>query len=182
MKKQILYILFLALLAVASRLIAPWPNFTAVIAVTFTGGLLFKERSLALLFPLLIVFFSDLVINNTLYATGSFTWFTSGAEWLYGAYLLVALLGVLNVNTNRYAHLAVGSVLGSLLFYLISNFGVWMSGILYTKDLSGLMVSYTAGLPFLFNQILGTAFYGLVIYGFYLASERKLELNPKKVV
>lgn len=181
MKKQVLYILFLAVLAVVSRFIAPWPNFTAVIAVTFTGGLLFKEKSLALLFPLLVVFFSDLVLNNTLYATEGFTIFTKGAEWLYGAYLLVALLGILNTGNNKVARLVVGSVIGSLLFYLITNFGVWLGGSLYSKDLTGLLSSYAAGLPFLLNQVLGTLFYGFVIYGFYLALQPKKVLRAKRV-
>lgn len=176
MKKSLVYLVFFAALAIGSRLIAPWPNFTAMIAVTFAGGLLFKNKAAALLFPLVIVFFSDLIINNTLYSTGSMTWLTSGAIYIYGAYALVAILGFFNsASSSKMKSLALGGLVSSILFYLITNLGVWAGGILYPMNPSGLMSAYLAGIPFLMNQVLGTLVYGAIIYSFYSVYESASE-------
>ncbi len=180
MKKHFTYLVFLAVLAIGSRFWAPMPNFTAVIAVAFSGGMLFGKRPSSVLFPILIVFFSDLIINNTLYAQGSFTWFTQGAVWLYVAYALVAGLGIRGKQKPQFVNYAIGGLVGSLLFYLITNFGVWATGTMYPKDFSGIIASYTAGLPFLLNQVLGTLVYSSIIYAVFLALEPKLKLAKQK--
>lgn len=172
MKKSIAYLLFFAVLAIASRFFAPWPNFTAMIAVTFAGGMLFDKKATSLLFPLLIVFVSDFVLNNTIYSQGGITWITSGALWIYGSYILIALLGSISAHNSKLKSLLVGGLVSSVLFYLLTNLGVWRSGILYSPDITGLWTSYTAGLPFLMNQVLATAGYAVIIYGFHVLVER----------
>jgi hypothetical protein len=177
MKKSIIYTLVLIGLAIISRLIPHWPNLTAVTAVAFTGGLLFGKRLIALVIPFLAIFLSDLVLNNTVYYNGSFTFYTEGLGYIYAAYLLVALLGVLNFGKNKALHVTIGGLSGAILFFLITNFGSWMVQPMYTPDLTGLMSSYIAGVPFLVNQILGTMVYGMVIFGIY----RLVETNTSFV-
>lgn len=182
MKKSLVYLLFFAVLAIGSRIIPHWPNFTAMIAVTFAGGMMFSNKIKGLLFPLLIVFISDLILNNTLYYQGSFTWFTQGSGWLYGAYILIAFLGALNSSENKFVKsLALGGTVSAVLFFLVSNFGVWASGTMYSKDFAGLLMCYLAGSEFLLNQVLGTLAYGLVILGFVrlYEGEFKIALNLK---
>ncbi|WP_421753514.1 DUF6580 family putative transport protein [Croceimicrobium sp.] len=173
MKKQLIYLAILFVLAIGSRLIAPWPNFTAMTAVVFTGGMLFGKRYQALLFPMLILFVSDFIINNTLYSYMGFTLITQGAGWLYSSYLLIALLGVLNFGSSKWAHVIVGGISGTLLFFLLTNFGVWLGNPAYPQNINGLIGSYVAGLPFLLNQVLGTVFYGVVIVAAYRLTEGK---------
>lgn len=169
MKKQILFtIIALIGLAIISRLIPHWPNFTAMIAVAFTGGIYLGKRSQALLLPLLIIFLSDLVINNTLFWDGSFTLLTSGFTYIYAAYILVALFGSAS-RTQSLAIKGLGAISGSLLFYLVTNFGVWLGSPYYSQDLMGLMNSYMAGLPFLLNSAASTLLYGALIVAGYRA-------------
>ncbi len=175
MKKHLVYILGLIALALVSRLIPHWPNFTAMIAVAFTGGLLFKNRLEAILIPLGVLFVSDLLINNTLYAAEGFTFFTSGFGYIYGAYVLIALLGALSARTSKLSQI-FGAVSGALSFYLITNFGAWLANPMYSQDFSGLISSYTAGLPFLLNSVASTLFYGAIIYALKLSFEQNSEV------
>jgi len=56
----------------------------------------------------------------------------------------------------------------------VSNFGVWVSGIMYPKDLSGLAACYVAGIPFFQNTIFGDLFYSAVLFGTFELSLRKV--------
>lgn len=176
MKKSLVYLLFFAVLAIGSRIIPHWPNFTAMIAVTFAGGMMFSNKLKSLFFPLLIVFVSDLILNNTIYSQGEFTWLTQGSGWLYGSYILIALLGALNSSDSKlFRSLAIGGTVSAVLFFITSNFGVWASGTMYTKDFAGLLMCYLAASEYLLSQILGTLAYGIVIYGFTRAYEGELQ-------
>lgn len=172
MKKHLVYTLGLIALAMLSRLIPHWPNFTAAIAVAFTGGVLFGKRVEALLIPLIVLFFSDLVINNLIYSADGFSWLTSGFGYLYGAYLLIAVLGILGFKDSKVSK-ALGAITGTLLFYLITNFGVWFANPMYSQDLAGLLSSYAAGLPFLLNSVASTLFYGALIVALKMAYDSR---------
>ena len=53
----------------------------------------------------------------------------------------------------------IGNILlASFLFFLISNFGVWILG--YPKNLEGLMLCYTMAIPFFGYSIAGDLFFG----------------------
>ncbi len=175
MKKQLIFSLGLIAIALLSRLIPHWPNFTAMIAVAFSGGVLFGKRIQALVLPLLVLFLGDLIINNTLYFDGSFSLFTHGFAYIYGAYILVALLGVMG-RSGSYLTKGLGALSAALIFYLVTNFGVWLGNPFYAQNLSGLMSSYAAGLPFLLNSAISTLFYGgLIVFAKQLYATEKVE-------
>lgn len=164
------FYLFSALLltGMLTRLLPHWPNFTAVGAVALAGGALYRDRWAAFLLPVTLLFISDLLVNNLLYADfySGFTWFTPGAIFIYGGFLLMVLIGRYGIGGQRSFIPVLGASLGgSLVFYLVSNFGVWLGGSLYPLNLSGLLASYVAGLPFLLNQALATGFYSALIFG-----------------
>ena len=74
---------------------------------------------------------------------------------------------------------AGASIGASVLFFLVTNFAVWLTSPFYTPDFQGLMACYTAGLPFLKNGLAGDLFYTTVFFGsFYLAGLRYPVLKP----
>lgn len=91
--------------------------------------------------------------------------------WVYGSYALIALLG------SRFkASLSPAKVLGlsltsSLIFFAISNFGVWVTTDSYSKDLVGLLECYTLALPFFRNTLIGDVLYSIIIFGGYYFSQ-----------
>ena len=166
MNTRTFVILSLIVLGITTRFIPHWPNFTAVGAVALFGGAMFKGSFKAIGIPVLILFLSDLVINNVIYASfyESFQWFTPGFGFMYAAFILTALIGKLNIKSIKVLPVAGGVISSTLLFYLITNLGSWMGNPIYTKDFSGLMMAYEAGLPFLLNQIGATVLYSAILF------------------
>lgn len=162
-------ILFISLIlgAMMTRLIPHAPNYTAVGAVALFGGFAFRSRALAFLVPMAAMFLSDLLLNNTLYShlSQGFVWLTSGFAFIYGGILISVVLGRYATRGFRLLPLLGAGAASILVFFLLTNFGSWLLLPQYTKDFTGLMLAYSMGLPFLLNQLLGTALYGTLLFG-----------------
>jgi len=166
MKNRAAVLITLVIVAVATRLIPHIPNFTAVGAVALFSGAMFKRKELAFLVPILAVFLSDLLINNLIFSRyySGFQWLTPGWAGLYSSFIITVLLGT-RVNSGKVLSIASGSLISAVVFFIITNFGAWIASPLYSKDVTGLMTSYTAGIPFFANQVLGNLFYGAALFG-----------------
>ena len=70
-------------------------------------------------------------------------------------------------------------ILSIMIFFIVSNFGVWLIGNIYTTDLQGLINCYILALPFLGNTILSTILFSLIIEVaiFYLKNKKYLIKN-----
>lgn len=139
----------LVLLVIVSRLIIHPFNFTALGAFAVLSNKVYKQPVLV---TLLTTWVSDILVYTFIYPE----YFTLvGNLWIYLSYVLIAVIPTLN---NNYA----SPIVSSLLFFILSNFGVYASGS-YGLTLDGLVICYVAALPFLANTFLGDAFYYLVI-------------------
>jgi len=158
------------------RVIPHWPNFVPVIAFSVFSFKYSKSLFLSTLVPLFSIWISDLVINNIIYAPyfTSFVWYTPGTFFNVLPYALIPLIHSMFAQT-RFYWIKTG-VSSSILFFLISNFGVWLSSTpssMYSPDLSGLILCYTVGLPFLGYTLSSTLFYGLLLEGLAKLSNLK---------
>ena len=163
-------------LAVATRLIPHPTNFAPMGAMALFAAAFLQDKKWALFVPLFATWLSDLVINNVVYAqfNPNFVWFYEGFYWQYGAFALIALFGMKWFNQVNVAKILGGSLGASILFFVISNFGVWMSSAIYTKSFSGLLSCYAAALPFFNNTILGDAFYTGVLFGTFAWATKQI--------
>jgi hypothetical protein len=162
-------------LAIASRLIPhPW-NVTAVTAVALFGGAMLRDWRLALIVPLSAMWFSDLVLNNLIYQHyfDGFVWWHSDLAWTYGAMALTVVLGR-GLLSGRIGVVRVAgvSVTASTLFFVLTNFGVWATGLLYPLTAGGLLACYVAAIPFYGQQLLGDLFWSAVLFGSYVLIAR----------
>lgn len=155
------FVFILLIVGLLTRFIPHWPNLTAVGAVALLGAAHLKPKWIAPAITLGILFLSDLVLG-----------YYNGFGLVYAAFLIMSFQGLF-MKANSRKSLLIHSVSGSILFFLITNFGVWSGSGLYTKDFIGLLSCYAAGLPFLVNFILGTVLFGLGIQWLIrLAEER----------
>ncbi|MBI3984268.1 hypothetical protein HY346_03130 [Candidatus Microgenomates bacterium] len=147
------------LLAALARLLPHLPNLTPIGGLALFGGAHLSRKS-AYLLPLAAMFLSDLVLG-----------FHSTMPYVYVSFVLAILIGR-KIGKNPNAARLVAGVLGSAaVFYLVTNFGVWVSGSLYPKTLAGLGQSYVMALPFFRNSLTGDLVYsGVFFYGYQLAS------------
>lgn len=166
-------VLSLILLAAVTRLalqFLPHPphNFSPLAATGLFGAAWLSRRWMAVLVPVIALFISDLFINNIVYSQyyEGFVWYTS--LWIYAAFLAVIALGLLFFREKvTPVRVVTASVSGSVAFFLITNFSVWVSGGMYPPTGAGLLACYVAGLPFFSNTLLGDLFFSGVLFGTY---------------
>lgn len=172
-------VIFLTVFAVAmTRLIPHWPNVTAVAAVAIFGGATLRNSLQAVLIPVTAIFFSDLIINNTFYSAyyEGFVLFGDSAAWIYSAFILMTVLSHFTIKSFKATPIVSTTVLSTILFFFLTNTGAWLSSPFYSKDLTGLLTAYEAGLPFVLNSLLGNLFFvGIFFYTYSVASEKKVQ-------
>jgi len=97
--------------------------------------------------------------------------------WVYGSFLLIVLLGQRAQRIGQrggilWKQIVFLSMASSVLFFLITNFGVWVSGTMYPKTIQGFWECYVMGLPFFRNTIVGDLGYNLVFFGSYALTKK----------
>lgn len=156
-------------MAILFRILPHPDNFTPLGAIGLFSAAYLRPFWRALLVPFVALFISDLYLNNVVYAAfyDGFVWLPSVWTYLaYGATILMASI-LLGGKTTPTRVLGT-SVLTSLLFFLVSNFGVWAEGMLgYPKNAAGLAACYAAGLPFLRETLLGDLCFAAILFGTY---------------
>jgi len=162
-KHRIIALSILILAAVLLRFLPHPPNFTPIAALALFSGVIFRDRVMALAIPLGVLLVSDFFLG----------WHGT-ILYVYGAFALMVFLGRSLQNHATAGYIAGGGITGSLLFFIITNFGVWMAGTMYPPTWEGLVAAYVAAIPFLHNMILGTLFYSTVFFGVFHFAERQI--------
>ena len=152
-----------------------WSGFSPVIASALFSGFIVKKKDRSFLLPLLAVFLSDCIIH-LLYLNNEFDYpgFYEG-QWRNYLILFSATLIGWMLNGKRYESLLLGAIIAPTVFFLVSNFNVWLSvgEVAYSRDFSGLMSSYIAGLPFYKNALIATLLFLPVVLFLYNIIARK---------
>ena len=135
------------LVLAASRFIPHPPNFTSLIALSFYVPALLGTRFI----PAVILSFvlTDLIIG--FHSTTIFTW---GSVLLIGFLTTYFSKGI----TKRIS----GALLGAVIFFVVTNFGVWSLGF-YEFNLNGLLLCYTLALPFFGYSLVSTVIFAALI-------------------
>jgi hypothetical protein len=137
------------LLAIAVRFMPHPFTFTPVAASLLFFGARGSKRQLWV--PLLLLAASDVVLTKVMYSY-PFSW-DHFVTW--GWYAAILWLGTGLRESARPRRLVGASLTSSVSFFLLSNFAVWACWNMYPKNLSGLMLSYTVGLPYFRQEIVG---------------------------
>jgi hypothetical protein len=144
--KKIIITLLLFTIAIASRLLPHQPNFAAVGAVTIIATIHLSLTSS------LIITISSLLISDSILG------FHHLMPWVYGAYVLTAIITYFTKN-NKLSQ----PFISSSLFFIITNFGVWLTTNMYSPNISGLINCYNQAIPFFRNTFSSDLIYFLII-------------------
>ncbi|MFC1804682.1 DUF6580 family putative transport protein [Candidatus Omnitrophota bacterium] len=162
--------LSLILIGILLRFVPHAPNFTPVAAIALFSGVYLKKKYF-LVVPLLLMIASDFFIG--MHNVVIFTW---------GGFVLVALLGPWVRKHKSGFRVFSAAVASSLIFYLVSNFGVWLMG-WYPRTIDGLISCYVMGIPFIRNFTLATVMYSAIFFGAYdLIASKVRETKLAKVL
>jgi len=163
-------VIILMLLGILTRLLPHPPNFSPIAAIAIFGALYLPKR-LYLIIPIAAMLVSDIFI-------GFYNPFIMLA--VYTGFVLTGIIGLLIRKNKKFYTVLGGTVLGSIIFFLLTNAAVWVFGTLYPHSLAGLMESYAMAIPFFRNSLLGNLFYVGVLVGGY-ESVKYLLMNNRKV-
>lgn len=176
---KIIAVVSIIFLAAAMRLIPHWPNFTPIAAIALFGGAMLNKKWMAFLIPISAMFISDLIIGMHSFMFA-----------VYISFFLTVFLGTRISKNVRFSNVLGTSVASSLIFFLITNFAIWMGSPFYAQSFSGLLTCYAAGLPFfndgslglsfLMNGLVGDLFFNGLFFGSYYLVSRRV-LAPAKV-
>jgi hypothetical protein len=154
--------LILIVIGILLRFAPHLPDFSPVAAIAiFSGAYLNKKYSF--LIPLCLMVISDMFLgfHNVI----PFTW---------GAFALITVLGFRLKNKKNLGAVFFSSLVGAVLFFIITNFGVWYMG-WYPRTLKGLADCYILALPFFRTFTVATLTYSVVFFGIYELVTRKVK-------
>lgn len=161
LKPRLIAVLGLILAATATRLLPHPPNFTAITAMALFGGAHFADKRWAFFVPLAALFLSDLVIGlHPLLPV------------VYGSFAMIVWIGLQLRTRRRLLPIAGATLASSVLFFVVTNFGVWGLGSLYPRTAEGLIACYVAAIPFFRNTLLGDAVYTAALFSGLALLER----------
>lgn len=172
----------LIIAAAFTRLFPHYPNFTAIGAMAVFGGSVIEDKKLAFLLPLGALLLSDICLQ--LFTTTKGFYGTS-QYFVYAAFLIITAISAF-IKKRSVANIALAAIWSGAIFFVISNFGVWLSSDFYPKTLSGLGACFWAAIPFyknelfgnfVLNSIMGNAFYSALLFGAYYIMERKVAMQ-----
>ena len=143
------YILPISLILILSfsRVIPHPSNFSPIIAMAIFSGFYFKNFYLSLFVVIFSMFLGDLYLgfHNTMF----FTYISLAAVVIVGLF----------IKNFKFSEIVLAGLLGSLCFFIITNFGAWVTLEIYEKNLSGLINSYILAIPFFYNTLASTFLY-----------------------
>lgn len=160
--------------AIAALVLSRWlphpPNFTPLVAAALFSGALCRDWRLALAIPLAAMLLADLWLG--LHGTLAFVYLGMAAAVALGRGL---------GSRRQPAWLLGAGTLGAVLFFLISNFGVWLTQELYPPTAGGLAACYLAALPFFTNTLVATLLWGALLFAgeHWLSRRENVAMQPR---
>lgn len=152
LQNRTLFLVGLMALAVIARLLPHPPNFSPLGALALFGGASLADRRLAFVLPLGVMLMSDLLLG--LHST---------LPYVYACLAFNVLLGRWAGSGLSVARLLPAGLVGSFVFFLVTNFAHWFSYEALTWE--SLVACYVGAIPFYQNSLAGDAFFGCVLFG-----------------
>jgi hypothetical protein len=145
------------------RLIPHPPNFAPIAAMALFGGAYFSKKWAAFIVPITAMFITDLFLgfHETMWA-------------VYLSFVLIVVIGMLMLKEKKISNVFFASVISSVSFFVITNFGIWLSTLYYEKTGAGLAMCYTAAIPFFHQTLLGDLFFVAILFGLFEIVKAKI--------
>lgn len=162
---------WIVLVAVLARFAPHPPNFSPVFAALLFGGACLRKRD-SVWFPVAALAASDYLLTAVIYGE-HFGWIYL-LDW--AGFAAVAMLGWWLRERITARRVAAAALAGPTVFFLISNFAVWLTGGLYPPTAAGLAACYAAALPFYANSLAAGVLFSGVLFGGYEFLRRRVRL------
>jgi hypothetical protein len=151
-----------------TRLIPHPPNFTAIGAIALFGGAYFSDKKFAFIVPMAAMLLSDMIIG-----------FHNGMLSVYLSFAIIVGIGILLSRNIKFKNVVAASLLSSVIFFVLTNFQMWVQSPLYAKNLSGLIACYVAAIPFFHHTVLGDLIFVGILFGLFAVIQSKFPALAK---
>ncbi len=152
----------IAIFAAAALRLVPHPsNFSPIDAMALFSGAYLQRRGLAFAAPFGALLLSDAVLG-----------FYPGIEFVYASVAAIVLIGWTVASHKSPLRIGLGTVGGSVLFFIVTNFGVWLGSGMYAHTMAGLAACYGAAVPFFQNTVAGDLVYAALLFGGFALLQR----------
>jgi len=148
--------LFFLIFGIMARFLPHPANFAPITAIALFGAR-YLPKKFAFILPISILLISDLFLG--FYGPEMF--------FVYSSFILAGIIGLINRHKKSLSFIPLAGISSSVIFFLISNFGVWLTTTIYTKNLIGLQSCFIAAIPFFRNTLLSDLFYTTLFIGGY---------------
>ena len=157
--------------ALARLMPHPW-NFAPVGSISLFGGARLRGWQ-AFFLPLVLMAITDPLLGGYSVAT----------PFVYLSFLITVWIGTRIRNTENPLAIGAASLAGSIQFFLITNFGAWLSmGHAYPRTLQGLIQCYAAGVPFYWRTLASDVLYTAILFGLHAWLSRTVAQRERVAV
>ncbi len=150
------------LIGVSLRLLPHPPNFAPIAAIALFGGV-YLSRKTAFILPMAAMVISDIFLSGYYHLPVMIS--------VYGCFLLMVALGIYLKKHKKWYTIGGSAILSAIIFFVVTNFAVWVFTFWYPRTFSGLIQCYIMAIPFFKNTLLGNLFYVTAFFGTYEIAE-----------
>jgi pheromone shutdown protein TraB len=162
-KARLVALLVAIFAAAAMRLLPHPPNFSPIAAMALFSGAYLPKRVLAFVAPFAALLLSDAVLG-----------FYAGMNFVYFSFALTVLIGWAVASRKTPLTIGGAAIASSVLFFVLTNFGMWLFSGFYPLTSAGLVACYVAAIPFFQNTLAGDLFFTALLFGGFALLERFL--------
>lgn len=165
---RVLVLLLFIAVVIGLRMLAPlstdfklFANFSGLGAVAIFSGSYFKNKFSGYVLPILVLLLSDLGLALMM---GESYVFYPGWYYTYVAFALMVLAAQILVKKVNVANVFVATLVGVLIHWIVSDFGMWLGFDTYPKTLAGFWECLVAAIPFELKFLYGTLVYSAIMF------------------
>tara|TARA_B100000427_G_scaffold82393_1_gene67294 strand:- start:813 stop:1316 length:504 start_codon:yes stop_codon:yes gene_type:complete len=162
LNKKLLLVIGFILLGILTRIIPHPPNFTALGAIALFGGAFIYDKKFAFTIPVFIMIVSDFILGYNMSLS------------VYLSFIIMVFIGLYLQKKQNSLRIINAALIGSLVFFVITNFSVFLTSSLYPKSIIGLVECYTLAIPFFINTLAGNITYSLIMFYGYNAIYKRV--------
>ena len=172
--KARLLALFAAIFAAAAmRLVPHPPNFAPIAAMALFSGAQMPKQALSFIAPFAALAISDALLGG----------FYPGMNFVYFSFALTVLIGWAVASRKTPLTIGAAAIASSVLFFILTNFGMWLFSGIYPVTREGLIACYVAAIPFFQNTLIGDLTFTALLFGGFAIAERVMPaVRPRPLV
>jgi hypothetical protein len=87
--------------------------------------------------------------------------------YTYAGTAAIVLIGMGLLKKISGPRILGSALLSTIVFFLVTNFGSWISIPIYPMNASGLIAAYVAGLPFMSGHLVANVVFSFLLFGSY---------------